>query len=214
MAYEELRKELVEQLCREGYIRSTSVRNAFLSVYRENFVPEQLKGFSYDDRPLPIGEGQTISAPSMIAIMLEESDLHKGMKVLEIGTGSGYNACLLGNIVGDNNVTTIERFSDLCEAARGRLDSCNIKIEVICGDGTLGYHPNSPYDRIIITAAAPDFPTPLIEQLKVSGKIIAPIGKSGMVQRLKIGTKKDGSKLSIDSKGHCVFVPLIGEYGF
>jgi len=201
-------------LVREGYIVSENVRRAFLSVRRENFVPKELMEYSYIDRPLPIGEDQTISAPSMIAIMLEESRLEEGMKVLEIGAGSGYNACLLANIVGDGNVTTIERIGSLFTRARENLSSCNFNVDVVCGDGTLGHSEGAPYDRIIITAAAPDFPAPLVDQIKDGGKIIAPIGRRGMVQVLKIGTKGKNGTLSIESRGQCVFVPLLGKYGF
>ncbi|HOP08797.1 MAG TPA: protein-L-isoaspartate(D-aspartate) O-methyltransferase [Candidatus Methanofastidiosa archaeon] len=214
MEYEGLRRSLVDRLVREGHIRSGKIRDAFLSVERERFVPENFRPYSYDDRPLPIGDGQTISAPSMVAIMLEESDLGEDMQVLEIGTGSGYNACLIGRLVGNGNVTSIERIDVLCERAKRNLVSCKAAVKVVCGDGTLGYAPDSPYDRIIITAAAPCFPKPLVKQLKVGGKIIAPIGDSGIMQQLMIGTKNERGDLSVESMGYCVFVPLIGKYGF
>jgi protein-L-isoaspartate(D-aspartate) O-methyltransferase len=201
-------------LVKKDYIRSENVREAFLSVAREKFVPVDIRHYSYEDRPLPIGDGQTISAPSMVAIMLEQSDLSQGQKVLEIGTGSGYNACLIGHMVGNENIITIERIGQLCERARNNLQACEAVIKVVCGDGTLGYPPYSPYDRIIITAAAPRFPEPLIDQLRAGGKIIAPIGSRGAVQQLKIGIKNEKGELSVQSGGYCVFVPLLGEHGF
>ncbi|MBN1785403.1 MAG: protein-L-isoaspartate(D-aspartate) O-methyltransferase [Candidatus Methanofastidiosa archaeon] len=214
MDLDEGRSKLVNYLERNGFIRSPDIREAFLSVRREHFIPSDIASLSYEDTPLPIGEGQTISAPSMIAIMLEVSDLGKGMKVLEVGAGSGYNACLLAHIVGSGNVTSIERIGPLLELARSNLRNCPRDVELVLGDGTLGYEANAPYDRIIITAASPDFPSPLIGQLKVNGKIIAPIGRDRMLQRLKVGTKAEDGNLLVKSHGSCVFVPLIGKFGF
>jgi len=214
MGPEDLRARLVDDLERRGYISSPSVKRAFLSVWRERFVPGEMKPYSYEDRPLPIGSHQTISAPSMIAIMLEASDLHEGLRVLEIGTGSGYNACLLAHIVGNGNVTSIERIAELCETARNNLSSCGRQVSVLCKDGTLGHKEGAPYDRIIVTAASPGFPAPLVEQLSTKGKIIAPIGTSPGMQELRVGTLQGDGGLSVTSHGHCVFVPLIGKYGF
>ncbi|MHC1604356.1 MAG: protein-L-isoaspartate(D-aspartate) O-methyltransferase [Candidatus Methanofastidiosia archaeon] len=208
------REQLVEFLEKCGYISSASVKSAFETIPRENFVDVKYRSRSYDDTPLPIGNDQTISAPSMIAIMLEVADLKEGLKVLEIGTGSGYNACLIAHIAGEDNVTTIERIESLYKLSKTNIAKCGLNIDVRLKDGTTGFEEKAPYDRIIITAAAPDFPPPLIAQLKTGGKIIAPIGHRGFFQVLKVGTKEKDGTLSVASHGGCVFVPLIGEYGF
>ncbi len=214
MEPDKARRQLVDYLLSGGYILSRRVQEAFESVPREKFVPEEYENKSYNDIPLPIGEGQTISAPSMIAIMLEVSDLVPGLRVLEIGTGSGYNACLIANIVGDGFVTSIERIESLFLRTRQIIENCGQKVITILGDGTLGWEKGAPYDRIIITAAAPNFPQPLIQQLACGGKIIAPVGARSGLQMLTVGTKlKDGS-LSTNVYCACAFVPLLGTHGF
>src|SRR3989442_8750614 len=176
------RKELADSLKGGGYIASPSVRAAFEKVPREHFVPEDVKGSAYEDVPLPIGYGQTISAPSMIAIMLEEAALRAGESVLEIGTGCGYNAALLAEIVGPDRVVSIERHPELAEFGRANLAACGYRVEVAVGDGTKGYPPRAPYDCAMSTTGAPRIPKPWRQQTQVGGSIPAPIGPSPLNQ--------------------------------
>jgi len=215
--YFEERKRVVDYLVSLGYIKSDKVREALLRVPREEFVPEPYRDLAYVDRPLPIGYGQTISAIHMVAIMTEALDPMPGDKVLEIGTGSGYQAAVLAEIVcknGGGHVYSIERIPELAEFARRNLDRTGYSdcVTVIVGDGTRGYPEAAPYDRIIVTAAAPDIPKPLIEQLRDGGRMVIPVGDR-WVQRLYIIDKK-GGKTIIRRSIECLFVPLIGEYGW
>jgi protein-L-isoaspartate(D-aspartate) O-methyltransferase len=209
------RRRLVEMLDSSRYLSSDAVRRAFLAVPRELFVPSRLRSNSYVDTPLPIGHGQTISAPSMIAIMLEELELSTGQKVLEIGAGSGYNAALLREIVG-TKVFTIERIPELVEQSRANLDSAGYagKVEVVLGDGTRGYEEEMPYDRILVTAGSPGIPDPLVAQLATGGILGIPVGRHRAFQDfLTVRKLADGTTES-RSHGGCVFVPLIGEHGW
>lgn len=205
-------RNLIEYLTRYRYIKSESVKRAFEKVDRKLFVPESLKNGAYSDHPLPIGFSQTISAPSMIAIMLEALDLKRGDKVLEIGTGSGYNAALISEIVGEN-VFSIERIPELAEFAKNNLKKSGHKVEVFIGDGTLGYEGESPYDKIIVTAAAPKIPGPLIKQLKIGGKLCIPVGERFFCD-LIVAEKISDEKIKKKNYGGCAFVPLIGEEGW
>ena len=216
MEYAELRRRLVERLVREGIIKSRSVKEAFLKVPRELFVPEDLRRAAYDDTPLPIGYGQTISAPHMVAIMVEELELEKGLRVLEVGTGSGYQAAIMAEITGPEGIVyTVERIPGLAEKARRNLEAAGYagRVEVIVGDGSKGYPEAAPYDRIVVTAAAPSIPPPLVEQLKPGGILVAPVGDRYMQRLVKAVKKRDGS-LDARSGVYCLFVPLIGEYGW
>lgn len=220
MDFEAQRRRVIESLVLMGYLRSPRVIKALLAVPRELFVPGQLRDYAYIDSPLPIGHGQTISAIHMVAIMTEELNPEPGNKVLEIGTGSGYQAAVLAEIVskqdssGRGRVYSIERIPELVEFARRNLARAGYLdyVEVIHGDGTLGYPERAPYDRIIVTAAAPDIPKPLIDQLADGGRLVIPVGDL-YVQRLAI-VDKVGSKVNIRYGIECVFVPLIGEYGW
>jgi protein-L-isoaspartate(D-aspartate) O-methyltransferase len=217
------RERLVERLVREGYIRSEKVKRAMLRVPRELFVPEDLKRLAYEDTPLPIGFGQTISAPHMVALMTEYADLDVGMKVLEVGTGSGYHAAVIAEIVAPSDVPrerwghvySVERIRELAEFARRNLERAGYadRVTVIVGDGSKGYPPEAPYDRIIVTAAAPDIPGPLIDQLKPGGKMVIPIGDR-YLQHLYVVEKDEKGRLHYRSVTPCLFVPLIGEYGW
>ena len=204
---------LIERLKRYGYIRSKEVENAMLSVRREDFVPPSVRRYAYDDTPLEIGFGQTISAPHMVAMMCEELELKKGLKILEIGAGSGYHAAVISKIIGEEGkVYSIERIAELAEFARKNLEKAGIKnVEVIEGDGSLGLPEHAPYDRILVTCSAPDIPKPLIEQLKEGGIILIPVGRTFSV--LIKGIKK-GKRLEKREICECAFVPLIGKYGF
>lgn len=213
--YEREREELIERLIAWGYLRKSEIIEAFRNVPRHEFVPAAMKKHAYEDQPLPIGHGQTISAPSMIAIMLESLEVKSGQKVLEIGTGSGYNAALLAEIVGsEGKVFTIERIPELAEFGRTNLRRAGYKnVQVITGDGTLGYKKEAPWDRILVTACAPDVPKPLIEQLKIGGKLGAPVGQNYMFQTWLVAEKREDG-INVREHGGCSFVPLVGEHGW
>lgn len=208
--FEEERKNMVRLLRLYGV--SDDVLRAMEKVPRHLFVPEHLRDKAYADYPLPIGEEQTISAPHMVAMMCDLLDLKRGEKVLEIGAGSGYHAAVIAELVGESgHVYTIERIEKLAETARRNLERAGYRnVTVIVGDGTLGYPPAAPYDKINVTCAAPDVPPPLLEQLKSGGKMVIPIGKHS--QELYLVEKKDG--VVMHRKCSVVFVPLIGRYGF
>lgn len=215
ISFEDQRRKLIRRLIRDGVLKSNKVIKAMLKVPREEFVLPRNKDLAYSDMPLPIGYGQTISAPHMVAIMTEALDPNTGDKVLEIGTGSGYQAAILAEIVGDSgHVWTIERIKELAEFARSNLAKLSYlkRVDVICGDGTLGYPEGAPYDRIIVTAAAPKIPEPLIQQLKDGGRLVIPVGDL-FIQHLLIIQKENG-KIKQSVSVPCVFVPLVGKYGY
>lgn len=211
---DEAKESLIISLEKSGYIKSDAVKKAFLKVDRSNFIPEFLENDAYRDSPLPIGFGQTISAPSMIAIMLEVSDLHNGIKVLEIGTGSGYNAALIAEICGDENVVTVERISEVFNFGLNNLKKAGYKVKVVLGDGTKGYEEKAPYDRIIVTAAAPNILDSWKNQIRGEGMIIAPVGPERYYQELLVSKRKIDGSFETKKYGGCVFVPLIGEHGW
>ena len=207
------REILVASLKREGRIKTREVEKAFLDVQRENFVPEMLKNHAYVDTPLEIGNGQTISAPHMVAIMCETLDIKKGQTILEIGTGSGYHAAIVSKIVGEKgHVYTIERFSSLAERAKKNLENTGIKnVTVEVGDGSNGLPRYAPYERIYVTCASPEIPNPLLKQLMDPGKMLVPVGR--LICQLELIEKREGRITSRDICG-CAFVPLIGKHGF
>ena len=206
------RVRMVDRLVRSGYIQQPRVRAAFLAVPREAFVLPEHRDEAYEDVPLPIGFGQTISAPSMIAIMLEEASLTPGERVLEIGTGSGYHAALLGAIVGARNVVSIERHVGLAERAKANLAAIGFgDVAVVRGDGSLGYPDQAPYDCIMATAGAPRIPDAWPGQLAPHGRIVAPIGASAHGQVLVIAVRGPDGRLEIREGTPCAFVPLIGS---
>ena len=188
--------------------------SVFVKIDRRTFVPPELEDQAYDDRPLPIGSDQTISQPTTVMIMTQALQIERGMKILEVGCGSGYQAAMLGLLTGPaGRVFSVERLSQLVAIARKNLASAGVRnVIIIEGDGTEGYAPEAPYDRIIVTAAAPAIPTPLALQLKEGGKIVVPVGDQ-FSQKMIVGTKKAGEIIT-QSIGDFVFVPLIGKYGF
>jgi protein-L-isoaspartate(D-aspartate) O-methyltransferase len=212
MDFDLRRKDLINRLKYEGRIKTLEVEKAFLDVPREIFLSENTKKYAYLDSPLEIGNGQTISAPHMVAIMVEALDIKKGQKILEIGAGSGYHAAIVAKLIGNiGHVYTIERIADLADNAKKNLKKAKItNVTVEVGDGSEGLLKYSPYDRIYVTCAAPDIPKPLIDQLKDSGKLLIPVG--GMVCNLELVEKK-GEKIKTKNLGGCAFVPLIGKYG-
>lgn len=206
MVYETERKNLIESLKEKGYLSSPQVIEAMLKVERHNFVPENLKDEAYLDTPLPIGQGQTISAPHMVAIMTEALDIKPDHKILEIGTGSGYQATVLAEIAKKGKVYTVERIPELAEQAKKNLAGYK-NVEVIIANGTLGYQKESPYDRIVVTAGAQEIPQALIDQLKDGGKMLIPVG-GRFFQDLILVEKKKG-KIAKKNLGGCMFVPLV-----
>jgi len=211
MDFKELREYMVDtQLIPRG-IKDERVLAAMRKVPRHLFVDGALQYKAYDDMALPIGEDQTISQPYMVAIMTELLQLRGDEKVLEIGTGSGYQAAVLAEL--SLAVFTIERKAVLARKAEERIRALgyyNIKAKV--GDGTLGWQEESPFDRIIITAGSPQLPQPLTEQLSDGGIIVAPVGDRFSQQLVVI--KKLKGALSEQLHTPCIFVPLIGEYGW
>lgn len=190
------------------------VREAMLRVPRHKFVPEYEQRAAYMDRPLDIGHGQTISAPHMVAIMCELLELLEGHKVLEIGTGSGYNAAVMGEIVGQNgHIYTVERIEALANFAKENLNKTGYKnVTVVLEDGSMGYSECAPYDRIIVTCAAPYIPEPLLEQLKSGGIMVIPVGD--YFQELYKVKKDIKGRIHKKRKGEVIFVPLLGKHGF
>jgi len=199
-----------EQLTPRG-IKDKRALDAFEKIERHKFVPENLLSDAYADFPLPIGKNQTISQPYIVALMTENLCLSGEEKILEIGTGSGYQTAILAELA--REVYSVERLDDLSNKAEATLKKMgydNIRFKV--GDGTLGWPEFAPFDRIIITAASPQIPLPLIEQLKENGKLILPLGEN-LGQVLTLVEKKKNKLESIRISG-CVFVPLIGKYGY
>ena len=192
-------------------IRDARVLSAMRKVPRHIFVDDYMQQNAYADMALPIGEEQTISQPYMVAIMTELLELKGNEKVLEIGTGSGYQAAILAEL--SMEVFTIERKALLAKKAEERFQALGyINIHVITGDGTLGLPEESPFDRILITAGSPKIPEPLIEQLSDGGIIIAPVGIRFSQQLLIVRKSKEG--ISEQTHVPCVFVPLIGKHGW
>jgi len=215
MAFVDEREALIDSLIRNQYISKAEVIRAMREIQRHFFVPDHLKSAAYYDHPLQIGEGQTISAPHMVGIMLERLDLKKGQKVLEVGGGSGYHAALTAEIVGEEgHVYSMERIERLANKAEANIKRCGLdkRVTLVIGDGSCGLKEHAPYDRIFITCASPGIPQPLIDQLKDGGKLLIPSG-SIYFQDLILCEKK-GKKIAKTNYGGCVFVPLIGEYGF
>lgn len=182
---------------------------AFREVPRESFIDKADVELAYADHPLEIGEGQTISQPTTIMLMLQALELKKGDKVLEIGAGSGYNAALIAQLA--SKVYTVEYSEKLTQMAEENLKRLEIdNVEVIQGDGSQGYPKEAPYDKIIVTAAAPQIPWPLLDQLKDGGILVIPVGE--YTQKM-IRARKDGD-VSYEELGYFQFVPLQGKFGF
>ena len=208
--YEEEKKRMVEHLRRQGI--SDVVLQAMTRVKRHLFVPHNLIDQAYGDYPLPIGEGQTISAPHMVAMMCDYLALKRGEKVLEIGAGSGYHAAVIAELIGEKGqIYSIERITWLAEFSTENLKNAGYtNVTVIIGDGTLGLPEHAPFDKISVTCAAPDVPPPLFKQLRTGGKMVIPIGE--FRQTLYVVEKKNGEKR--ERKCDVVFVPLLGKHGF
>jgi len=208
------RNHLVDDLKMRGYVTSKAVEDAMRRVPREEFLPAELREEAYVDSPLPIGEGQTISAPHMVAIMAENLDLKPGQKILEVGTGSGYHAAVCAEVIApDGHIYSIERITSLASFAEDNLKRTGYAklVTVILGDGSKGFPDHAPYDRIFVAAGAPDVPSPLTAQLTPGGKLLVPVGTRWYQDLIRV--TRQGAKLEKENLGGCVFVPLVGEYG-
>lgn len=205
------REEMVRtQLIPRG-ISGRGVLEAFRKVPRHEFISGGFAKEAYADHPLPTGEGQTISQPYMVALMTERLQLSGGQKVLEVGTGSGYQTAILAEL--SKEVYSIEKYPSLADAALERLNGMGYKnIHIKAGDGSVGWREFAPYDRILVTAAAPDAPGSLLAQLAENGRLVIPIG-GVYSQVLTIFEKKNGKVIATEDCG-CVFVPLIGKEGW
>jgi protein-L-isoaspartate(D-aspartate) O-methyltransferase len=209
--YADARRRMVEEQMRGRGIRDPRVLAAFERVPRHRFVPPDHLSEAYDDYPLPIGHGQTISQPYMVALMTELLELTGEEKVLEVGAGSGYQAAILAELC--RELVTVERFPELAEQAHRMLIELGYtNVTVIAGDGTQGCPLAAPYDRVIVTAAAPEVAAPWVAQLVEGGRLVAPIG-TRWAQTLTRITKRDGATTE-ETFGGCMFVPLIGEHGW
>ena len=192
---------------------SDRVLEAMEDTPRELFVPDRVRQMAYMDHPLPIGDGQTISAPHMVAIMCDLLDLGEGMRVLDVGTGSGYHAAVIAKLVGpEGHVYSIERVATLVAFARKNLSEAGIEnVTVVEGDGSRGLPDHAPFDRINVAATAPKVPEPLQAQLKVGGKLVIPVGTCYQELLLVVRTEEG---FEAEQHGGVVFVPLIGDHGF
>ena len=209
--YQAEREKMVrKQIARRG-IKDERVLRAMKSVPRHLFLPEQARRYAYSDSPVRIGSGQTISQPYIVALMTELLKVKPDHRVLDVGTGSGYQAAILGELAVE--VHSIERHQDLAETAEARLASLGYdNVSVHVGDGTQGFEPFAPYDRIIVAAAAPSVPEPLFQQLAQGGRLVIPVG-SRHSQHLEVWDRH-GDEFRRSSSIPVVFVPLIGEAGW
>ncbi len=208
-------ERLIGDIKRHGFLKSKGLEEALRVCPRELFVPEDRKEDAYIDEPVHIGFGQTVSQPSTVVLMTEALEIKQGQTVLEVGSGSGWQSAILGYLVGPKGkVYSIERLKALIRIAKDNLNRVGAKnVETIEGDGSLGLKEKAPFDRVIVTAAVRFVPGPLLEQLKIGGLAIAPVGD--MVSQEMILIKKvDKNKFERKFLGRFAFVPLLGEYGF
>ena len=207
-SYDQLRDRMVREQIEAKGVRDPRVLRAFRIVPRHAFVPRKLLHRAYDDRPLDIGDGQTISQPYMVACMTETLQLAGGEKVLEVGTGSGYQAAILSEM--GAHVYTIERIADLSYRARGALEERDIRYRI--ADGTQGWPEEAPFDRIIVTAGAPSLPISLVEQLAEGGRMAIPVGNEARQDLLLV--RREGGFVKRSKVVPCVFVKLVGKEGW
>ena len=206
--FESERRAMVDAQLRRRGIRDERVLQAMFEVPRHEFVPVSEQGVAYEDRPIVIGDGQTISQPYMVAAMTEAAEIAPGDKVLEIGTGSGYQSAVLAHL--GAKVITIERVKWLAESARERLARLGYRnVRVIFEDGSEGYPAEAPYTAILVTAAAPAVPRALVSQMEEGGRLVIPVG-SLQLQTLQV-ISKHGEETSVRELDPCQFVPLVGK---
>ncbi|ABC77848.1 protein-L-isoaspartate(D-aspartate) O-methyltransferase [Syntrophus aciditrophicus] len=212
--FQKQRLRMVDTQIRARGVLNPRILEAMSRIPRHLFVEEALADQAYNDNPLPIGDMQTISQPYIVALMTDALDLKGREKVLEIGTGSGYQTALLAELA--DQVFSIERIASLANNARRILDQLgyyNVAIRI--GDGTYGWKEESPFDAILVTAGAPDIPMPLIEQLKIGGRLVLPVGGRHIQDLVKVTRlSEDINELKKENLGGCRFVDLIGEYGW
>jgi protein-L-isoaspartate(D-aspartate) O-methyltransferase len=213
MALDENEK-LIEGIKCLDYLKSKNIEDALRKFKREFFIPPSMKHLAYRDFPISIGFNQTISQPSTVVAMTEALEVEKGQKILEIGTGSGWQASILSYLVSEKGfVYSIEIIEELAEFAKKNLKKLGIKnVEVVEKDGSEGLKEKAPFDRIIVTAACPDIPKTLIDQLRDGGIMVIPVGNLYLQDMLVV--KKMKGKVEKKSIGSFMFVPLVGKYGF
>jgi len=209
--HEKDRKRMVDiQIAARG-VKDERVLAAMRDIPRHLFVPGAYRDAAYNDSPLPIGKGQTISQPYIVAVMTELLLVKSSDKVLEIGAGSGYQAAILGKLA--KLVMSVERIPEVAETAKENLARVGItNVRIMIGNGTIGYPEEAPFDAILITAATPSIPPPLINQMAEGGRLVAPVGSRELQELVRL-TKK-GDKTTSEFFGGVVFVPLLGEYGW
>ena len=216
-------EKLIQNLIKERILHSPRVIEAMRKVPREKFLPENMRTYSAVDTPLPIGFGQTASAPHMVSIMNEALQLEIGNKVLEVGAGSGWHAATIAELIAPQtaprsewgHVYTLEIVQNLAEFARKNImnEGYGDRVTIIHSDGSIGFPEKAPYDRILVTAGAPDVPKPLVDQLKTTGIMLIPVGSLSLFQSLFKITKTADGKIKEENLGGVAFVPLTGEYG-
>jgi len=210
------KEELIASMISSGALKTKQVIDAFEKVKREEFCLPEYRKEAYEDRPLPIIAGQTISQPTTVAIMTGALDLKEGQKVLEIGAGSGYQAAIIAEVIGkQGKLYTIERIKELADFAKKNLMKEGYRnVKIILGDGSLGLKSEAPFDRIIVTACSPKVPNSLKEQLKIGGKMVIPVGPEHHGQDMLVLTKKSKDEFEEWNIGPFSFVPLIGKEGW
>ena len=202
--------DLITIMKKSGFLNDDKVESAIRKISRHEFVPILLKEEAYEDTPLAIMKNQTISQPSVVSRMTEWLDIREGQKILEIGSGSGWQTAILSYLAGNGKIYSIERHSELADFAKKNLDKLGINnVKVILGDGNLGFPEESPFDRIIVTAACKKVPESLLEQLSTDGLLIAPVGE--FQQSLVLLKKTDHGIVEIKNQPGYVFVPLLGK---
>ena len=204
--------DLVNYLKNSRFLNDKKVEDAFRNIPRHEFVPSSELDCAYYNEPLPIKKNQTISQPAVVSRMTEWLDVRQGQKVLEIGTGSGWQTAILSYLVGQGIVYSVEIKPELVKFAQENLEKLRINnVHIILSDGSIGYSKASPYDRIMITAACTEIPLPLLDQLADGGLLIAPVGDSS--QSLVLLQKTRKGIIEIKNESHYVFVPLLGKFG-
>jgi protein-L-isoaspartate(D-aspartate) O-methyltransferase len=216
-------EKLIQNLIKEGILSSPRVIEAVRKIPRERFLPENMRSYSAVDTPLPIGFGQTASAPHMVSIMNEALHLDSGLKVLEVGAGSGWHAATIAELIAPKaaprsewgHVYTVEIVQGLAEFARKNImnNGYGDRVTIVHADGSMGHPEKAPYDRILVTAAAPDIPKPLIDQLKLTGIMLIPVGSLSLFQNLIKITKTSDGQIKEENLGGVAFVPLTGKHG-
>ena len=211
-SFDEARAAMVrDQLLARGVV-DTAVLGAFRTVPREEFVAEGQRGRAYEDHPLPIGSGQTISQPYVVAFMAEAMELRPTDHVLEVGAGSGYAAAIFSRLARD--VVAIERYQELADAATAVLRALGYdNVRIVAGDGSVGFADEAPYDAICVSAGAPEVPPALVEQLAPGGRLVLPVGDTDAQRLVRVRRTADGGRRR-DDLGPVRFVPLVGEQGW